>query len=148
MLPDGIMQIPNHKRMQMTNMYPLTHWGRDEIDVILQTTFLNAFSFMKMYEFWSKFHWFVPRVQLTIFQDWFRWWLGADQATSHYQNQCWLVLAWQSLIYILWISPGLVHVMDCRMLQANTCIWDVFSGTWKCDCEMTIALWIKKVSPS
>ena len=59
----------------MTNMYPLTHWGRDEIDAILQTTFLNASSFMKMYEFWSKFHWFVPRVQLTIFQDWSSYWL-------------------------------------------------------------------------
>ena len=26
-------------------------------------------------------------VQLTIFQHWFRQWLGADQATSHYLNQ-------------------------------------------------------------
>ena len=30
-------------------------------------------------------------VQLTIFQHWFRWWLGAVQATSHYLNQWWLV---------------------------------------------------------
>ena len=34
---------------------------------------------------------FVPKVQLTIFQHWFRWWLGADQATSHYLNQWWLI---------------------------------------------------------
>ena len=27
----------------------LTHWGREEIDVILQTTLSNAFSWMKMY---------------------------------------------------------------------------------------------------
>ena len=27
------------------------------------------------------------RVQLTIFEHWFWWWLGADQATSHYLNQ-------------------------------------------------------------
>ena len=33
---------------------------------------------------------FVRKVQLTIFQHWFRWWLGADQATSHYLNQLWL----------------------------------------------------------
>ena len=40
----------------------------------------------KFYEFhWSLF----PRVQLTTFQNWFRWWLGADQATSHYLNQYW-----------------------------------------------------------
>ena len=30
--------------------------------------------------------WFL-RVQLTIIQHWFRWWLGAKQATSHYLNQ-------------------------------------------------------------
>ena len=30
-------------------------------------------------------------LQSTIFQHCFRWWLGADQATSHYLNQWWLV---------------------------------------------------------
>ena len=30
-------------------------------------------------------------VQLTIFQHWFRWWLGAGQATRHYLNHWWLV---------------------------------------------------------
>ena len=47
---------------------------------------------MKMFEFRLKFHWSLfPRVQLTIFQHWFREWLGAVQATSHYLNQWWLV---------------------------------------------------------
>ena len=69
----------------------LTHWGRDEIDAILQTTFSNTFSWMKMYEFRLRFHWrLFLKVQLTIFQHWFRKWLGADQATSHYLNQWWL----------------------------------------------------------
>ena len=40
-------------------------------------------------------HWFFPefflRVKLTIFQHWFRWCLGADQATSHHLNQWWYV---------------------------------------------------------
>ena len=35
----------------------LTHWGRDEIDNISQTTFSNVFSSMKMFEFRLKFHW-------------------------------------------------------------------------------------------
>ena len=35
----------------------LTHWGRDKINAILQTTFSNAYSWMKMYEFWLKFQW-------------------------------------------------------------------------------------------
>ena len=66
----------------------LTHWGRDKIDAISQTTFSNVFSSMKMFEFRLKFHWCLfPRAQFTISQHWFRWWLGADQPTSHYLNQ-------------------------------------------------------------
>ena len=34
----------------------LTHWGRDKSTAILQT-FAGAFSSMKMYEFWFRFHW-------------------------------------------------------------------------------------------
>ena len=36
--------------------------------------------------YWSLF----LSVQLTICQYWFRLWLGADQATSHYLDQWWL----------------------------------------------------------
>ena len=68
----------------------LIHWGRDNMAVISQTTFSNAFSWMKIYEFWLIFHWSLfPRGQLTIFQHWFRQWLGAVQATSHYLKQWW-----------------------------------------------------------
>ena len=35
----------------------LTHWGRDKMDAILQTTFSNAFSWMKMHEFRLRFLW-------------------------------------------------------------------------------------------
>ena len=69
----------------------LTHWGRAKMADISQTTFSNVFSSMKMFEFRLKFHWsLLLSVQLTIFQHWFRKWLGADQATSHYLNQWWL----------------------------------------------------------
>ena len=51
----------------------LTHWCRFKMDAISQTTVSNRFSWMKMYEFRLKFHWcFFVRVQLTIFQHWFR----------------------------------------------------------------------------
>ena len=70
----------------------LTHWGRDKMDAIFQTTFSNWYYWMKMYEFRLKFHWSLfLKFQLAIFQHWFRWWLGADQATSHYLNQWWIV---------------------------------------------------------
>ena len=70
----------------------LTHWGWDKMTTIFQTTFSIAFSSMKMCEFRLRFHWnLFLSVKLTIFQHWFRWWLGADQGTSHYLNQWWLV---------------------------------------------------------
>ena len=51
----------------------LTHWGRDKMDAISQTTSSSAFSWMKMFEFRLKFQWSLfPRAQLTIFQHWFR----------------------------------------------------------------------------
>ena len=51
----------------------LTHWGQDKMAAISKTVFSNAFSWMEIYEFRSKFHWSLfLRVQLTIFQYWFR----------------------------------------------------------------------------
>ena len=51
----------------------LTHWGWDKIEAILQTTFSNAISWMKMFEFRLKYHGrLFLNVQLTIFQHWFR----------------------------------------------------------------------------
>ena len=51
----------------------LTHWGRDKMAAIFQTTFSKGFSWMKMYQFRLTFHWSLfLGVQLTIFQHWFR----------------------------------------------------------------------------
>ena len=37
-----------------------------------------------------QFHWSsYLRVHLTACQHWFRLWLGVEEATSHYLNQCW-----------------------------------------------------------
>ena len=35
----------------------VTHWGRDKMDAISQTTFSSAFSWIKLFEFRLKFHW-------------------------------------------------------------------------------------------
>ena len=78
--------------LDVTGKWLLTHCGQDKMDAISQTSFSTAFSWMKMFEFRLKFHWSLfPRIQLTIFQHWFRKWLGAAQATSHYLNQWWLI---------------------------------------------------------
>ena len=69
----------------------LTHRSRDQMAAISQATLSIVFSWMKMLEFRLNFHWnLFLRVQLTIFQHWFRYWLDAVQATSHYLNQWWL----------------------------------------------------------
>ena len=54
-------------------MIELTNWGWDKMATVSKTTFSNAFSWMKMYEFWLKSHWSLfLNVQLTILQHWFR----------------------------------------------------------------------------
>ena len=71
-------------------LWLLTHWGRNKMAAIFQTTFSNAFLWMIMYVIRLKFHWnLFLRVQWTISQHWLRWWLVADQVTSHYLNQWW-----------------------------------------------------------
>ena len=66
-----IVHIPLH--ISYHNHQTLTHWGRDKMDAIFQTTFSKGFSWMKMNEFRLRFHWnLFLRFELTIFQHWFR----------------------------------------------------------------------------
>ena len=90
----------------------LTHWDQDKMADISQSTFSNVFSWMKIYEFQSVFHWSLSeRVKLTIFQDWFSYWFGADQVTSHYLNQWWIIY-WR--IYLT--RPQCVNVCNFPLL--------------------------------
>ena len=68
--------------------FELTHLGRESMASICHTTFSNTVSWMKMSEFCLRFRWnWFPRFQLTISQHLFKYWLGADQAISHYLKQ-------------------------------------------------------------
>ena len=76
-------------------------------------------SSMKMFEFLIKFPWSLfPMVQLTIFQHWFRLWLGAVQATSHYLNQ-WL------LILRIYASLGLNELTNWTQRFTSENTWSV-----------------------
>ena len=78
-------------RLRISLLFFLTHWGRDEINAVFQMAYSNVFSWMKMYCFRLKFHWSLfSRAQLTRSQHWFKYWLEADQATSHYLKQWWI----------------------------------------------------------
>ena len=62
------------------------------MDNISQVTFSNVFSLITLFQFYLKFHRSLfLRTQLTIWQHWFRYWLGTIQVTGHYLNQWWLV---------------------------------------------------------
>ena len=115
----------------------LTHWGRDKMAAVSQTMFSNAFSWVQMYEFSLKFHWSLfLRFQLTIFQHWFRYWLGAVQATSHYLNQWWLVY-WRIYTSLglnelrtdaLMVISALVNTVLCLYIQhGHGCLLWVWS---------------------
>ena len=86
----------------------LIHWGRDEINVILQTTFSNVFSWMKMYGLNVKFNWsLLPKVKSTIFQHWFRKWLRK-------------AIIWTNDDYFIWVTrPQWVKAtFECWMLNS------------------------------
>ena len=100
-----------------------THLPLDKMAAISQTTFSSAFSWMKSFESWFKFHWSLfPGVKLIIRQHWFRQWLSTEQATSHYLNQCWT----SSLTHLCgtrgkWVKllhgiVGRFHAMICNNL--------------------------------
>ena len=58
--------------------------------VILQTTFTNAFSWMKIYEYWLKFHWSLfLRVQLQYAS------IGSDNGLAPTRQQA-----------IIWANEG------------------------------------------
>ena len=71
---------------------PITHWGWDKMAAVLEMTFSNAFTWMKLFKLRLIFHCnLFLMVKLIIFQHRLRYWLGADWATSHYLNQRCLV---------------------------------------------------------
>ena len=62
----------------------------DKMAAVSQTIFSYAFSWMKNFAFWFKIHLSLfQMIPLKRTEPWFRKWLGAECATSHYLNQCW-----------------------------------------------------------
>ena len=76
-----VIDLPNPHSSGLFQCFPqnmsalqgLTLWGWDKMATSFQTTFSNAFSWMKIYELWLKLNWSLfLMVQLSIFQQWFR----------------------------------------------------------------------------
>ena len=76
----------------------LTHLSRDKMAAISQTIFSDAFSWMKSFIFWLKFHWTLfLRVLLTITQQLFRF--GSDNGLSPNRRQA---IIWTNFYPIHW----------------------------------------------
>ena len=105
-------------------LYGLTHLPLDKMAAIWQTTFSSASSWMKSFVFWFEFHLsFFLGVQLTIDQHWPRLWLGAEQATSHYLNQC----RPSSLTHIYGTrGEQLTAIIKCSIYALITIMIDVY----------------------
>ena len=87
----------------------LTHLPLIKMTAISQTIFSDAFSWMKSFVFWLKFHWgLFLSFLLAITQHCFRYWVGAEKATSHYLNQCW--------------PASLMHICSTRAKWVNCVI--------------------------
>ena len=58
-----------------------------------------------------RFHWSLfIRFELPVFQHWFRLWLDADKATSHYLNNWWFTLLTHTCV--TWPQWVKIHVSD------------------------------------
>ena len=74
-----------------------------------------------MVEFRFKFRWnLFPGLQLTINQHWFRQWVGAEYATSHYLNQCWP----SSLTHICGTRGNDLNEYDMESFLVVLTIWN------------------------
>ena len=66
----------------------LRQYQHIEVEKKTRRQFQKSFSWMTIVVFWLGFYCnLFPMVQLTTCQHMFRWWLGFEQATSHYLNQ-------------------------------------------------------------
>ena len=86
---------------------PLTHWGRDKMDAISQTTFSNAFSWMKMYKFRLTVHW-------SLF-------LGVQTTISHHWLRCHYLKQWCLDKRRIYASLGL-NELKKNILQSGPCL--------------------------
>ena len=107
----------------------LTHCGRDKMAAISHTTFSNAFSWMKTYEFQLKFHWSLfPRVHLTYSI------IGSDNSLAPNRRQA---IIWTNdglCFWCIFTSLGLgelTHTRPRDMARSRPPFWIFSFAAWK-----------------
>ena len=99
-----VMVEVSSPRTALTNI----HMGK--MAAISQTTLSDAFSWMQTYEFRLRLHWILFRgVELTIFQHWFRWWLGTERRQ---------VIIWTNVDPIHWCKYAALGGDELKLLSS------------------------------
>ena len=96
----------DRKQADVTTQTGLTHLPLDKMAAISQTIFFKCIFGNEKFRNLIKISLKFLRVQMTITQQWLRWWLGVEKATSHYLNQCW--------------PDSLTHICGTRGKWVNT----------------------------
>ena len=110
----------------------LSHWDRDKMAAILQTTFSNAFSCLKMYELRLRFHWSLGptnNIQALVQIMAWRWpgdkLLSELMMVSFFTHIC--VTRPQWVTEILTIDMSWLSLMSSHEVYSNLIIlWDRF----------------------
>ena len=110
---------PSQKALAMPGQ-----WGRDKIAAILQTTYSNEFYWMKIYEFFLKFHknTFLLGDQLTKSQHWIRQattWTNDDQATN--VNVLVTRSRWDTMPTSVWVTTLMEAYFTASWWRHNGC---------------------------
>ena len=90
--------LPKICQLFYSGLSVLTHWGRDKMDAVSQTTLWSAFSSMKMFEFRLKFHW-----SLFLRANWQSSIIGLDNGLAQSRRQA-----------IIWTNDGQIIVACMR----------------------------------
>ena len=102
----------------------LTHWGRDKLAAISQTTFSNAFSWMKIHEFRLIFHWgLFLSFKLTIFQYWFIKTISEPMIVSLLTHICVTRFQWVNRTFFGWtiFNQNVKIIVTQNQLQNIIC---------------------------
>ena len=101
----------------------LTHWGRDQMAAIFQTTFSNAFSWIKLYEFGVKFRWSLfLKVQLTISlwdrkrTQWATWGLIRTKKDSFWVGRLKWSHCWSQMVSF-WVAVRKLLPLGARLVS-------------------------------
>ena len=132
-----LYQLPVWIYMQQTLKHRgLTYWDRNKMSAIFQTTFWNAFSWMKMYEFRLRFLWSLfLRVQSTISQPLVQimaWCRSGDKPLS--ESMMVSLLAHICVTRAQWVkqNPTVLHTIFLRFYEWNsyTMYFSLFKFYW------------------